>query len=263
MSDLEAWRLCGRPPADGLDTRFALNVARLRGWTRKRVAADERLFDGRVALLPLPDHAPLPVGWRRGNPHEANFREAEEILSSLWPEVAEQFGELVSVAYAVDLESPWRQGYSSDHWITGPFTMAVTGLDAYGTAEGLVHEMAHLKLIYLGVPREGASELLLNPPTELHPSPVRGCDRPLTAILHALYSWMHMLELQLRMLPTRRQQALQRLARNVAWVAEMDQLVARKARWSRSGEAFHAGARTWIDELLRAGRSSLQHAAPT
>jgi HEXXH motif-containing protein len=210
----------------------------------------------RVAVRRLPVGRHVPDGWRPGDPAHEHFTEAATHLRLLWSEIALQFAELVSTVYAVDLDSSRGVGYSSDHWITGPFTIGVTYFDPVGTAEGMVHELAHLKLLYLGVPREGKSVLLRNSPSERYPSPVRGCDRPMPAVLHALYSWVHMLHLDLRfmrIMQPYRESTVQRTGRNLTWVSEMLQTIDRHARWTRAGEAWYEGVRAWTGELMRQG----------
>jgi HEXXH motif-containing protein len=245
------WRHIAQPQPDGTDTAIVLASARRYGWVRPRQDGAPAILNRRVAVRPLPAGKHAPNGWRPGDASHEHFREAGTYLRLLWPEVASQFCELVSTVYAVELETSPRLGYSSDHWITGPFTIALTCFDPFGTTEGMVHELAHLKFIYLGVPREGKSVFLRNLPSELYPSPVRGCKRPMTAVLHAFYSWVHMLDLDLRIAPVNRDWALRRLPRNLEWVSEMRTTLDRHARWTREGEAWYEGAREWTDLLLR------------
>jgi len=246
------WSRVARPQLDGSDTAVMLANANRLGWFRADSRARRTILN-RVAIRTLPVGRHTPSGWRPGDPAHEHFTEAATCLRLLWSEVATQFAQLVSTVYAVDLDSSARVGYSSDHWTTGPFTIAVTYFDPLGTAEGMVHELAHLKLLYLGVPREGKSVLLRNSPLERYPSPVRGCDRPMPAVLHALYSWVHMLHLELRMRQPRRERRLQRAARNLMWVSQMRQTIDRHARWTRNGEAWYEGLRAWTDDLMRQG----------
>src|SRR5262249_33658645 len=77
-------------------------------------------------------------------------------------------------------------------------SIAVTVDHHVGFAEGIVHETAHHKLRALGVEVERASRLIRNPADATYPSRIRyDCLRPMSAVLHAQYSYPYILQLDL------------------------------------------------------------------
>src|SRR5205807_5202222 len=88
-------------------------------------------------------------------------------------------------------------------------------------AEAFVRELAHQKLRALGVSQESAWRLVTNGPAELFPTPLSTCvARPMTSVLHALYSLLYVVELDLRLIAVEadspvREHLLRLLRRNV------------------------------------------------
>src|SRR3990167_4406497 len=68
----------------------------------------------------------------------------------------------------------------------------VTTYDPQGCAQGIYHEVGHLRLESLGMHIEGHdNRLILNGPEELYDSPVRfDKQRPMEACIHGLYAWI-------------------------------------------------------------------------
>jgi hypothetical protein len=60
-------------------------------------------------------------------------------------------------------------------------------------AENFVHEMAHQKLYGIGIFKEHCTGLIANDPGEGFRSPVLDYPRPMTAIVHAVYSYMYVI----------------------------------------------------------------------
>ena len=153
-----------------------------------------------------------------------------------------------------------RQRSSRGHSPTPPFAVYVTCFDAFGTAESLVHEMAHVKLRCLGVQVESSSRLIVNPPTELYRSPLRSYRRPMTAVVHAFYSWLHITELDTRWAEVDPERALMRMARNCDWIQAMAQEIRAHARTDEAGCRFLPPLFAWAERLLARGRALLQTA---
>ena len=67
------------------------------------------------------------------------------------------------------------------------------------TGQAVVHEMAHHKLRAFGVANEQAIRIIANSTDELYPSPiVLDRLRPMTAVLHAQYSFIHVTQLDVQ-----------------------------------------------------------------
>jgi HEXXH motif-containing protein len=139
----------------------------------------------------------------------------------------------------------------------------VTADDPWGFAEGIVHEMAHWKLRALGVQFEDWTDLLLkHQPTELYASPVRkDKPRPMGAVLHAQYSYVHVAEMVRRMYeaapyPTPADASW--LAIQLARIKEGQGTLRAHARGTPGvGDMFLEGLDFWTTEVLSTGALAL------
>jgi HEXXH motif-containing protein len=257
------WARVPEPQQDGYDTRLALALAMRELDWRQPPPAPPHAFDGRVALRPWrPDTAlnPQLVPGRTDHP---NLLRAEACVKRAWPVAHRQFAELVAELAPMDLreaaDGP-SVGSFSGHSPAPPFAIYVTCFDAFGTAESLVHEMAHIKLRSLGVQVESASRLIVNPPSELYRSPLRSQRRPMTAVVHAFYSWLHIPELDTRWAEFDPHRALMRLARNCDWIEAMAQEIDAHIRTDDAGARFMPPLFAWAGRLLTRGRELVQAA---
>jgi hypothetical protein len=123
-------------------------------------------------------------------------------LLRLSPEVLTQLVSLIdTVSLFLDAQVPddWVVGSICGQGAEGFGSIATTLNHHAGFAEALVHEMAHHKLRALGVGVEAAERLVTNPPGQLYPSPIRyDCLRPMTAVVHAQYSYTYISALDLK-----------------------------------------------------------------
>jgi HEXXH motif-containing protein len=149
-------------------------------------------------------------------------------------------------------------GSCSGHNVRRPFTIYVTHFDGFGTAESMLHEMAHIKLRCLGVQVENCSRLIVNHPSELYASPLRSFKRPMTAVVHAFYSWLHLTELDVRLAQYDHARACLRLRRNCEWIDQMLHEIRSNVRLDGEGEAFFMPLYAWADRLLGQGRSLIE-----
>jgi HEXXH motif-containing protein len=160
-------------------------------------------------------------------PQTTPISRARSNTSAAGPRRSRQFKALIdSVHPAIDTTIPpalreitfGSSSHSHERWFG---TLCATIDDPIGCAQALVHEMSHQKLRALCVSVESAWRLITNDPADLFPSPIRiGRQRPMTAVLHAQYSFIHVVELDLRMLEKEsdamaRDHILQLLMRNV------------------------------------------------
>jgi HEXXH motif-containing protein len=258
------WTRVAEPQHDGYDTRVAQALAgRELGWRAPPPPAPPHAFGGRVALRAWRADAALNPALAPGSPDSPNLGHAEECLRRAWPLAHRQFAALVAELAPMDLrepESTTRIGSYSGHAETQPFAVYATCFDAFGTAESLVHEMAHVKLRLLGMQVESSTRLILNPPSQLYRSPLRPYPRPMTALLHAFYSWLHIVELGARWAEVDAERALMRMARNCDWIEAMALEIQAHVRTDEAGRRFLLPMFAWAGRLLRRGRGRLRSA---
>ena len=259
-----AWARVAEPQEDGYDTRVAHALAKRElGWRAPALPAPPHAFDGRVALRPWRPDIPVNPLLRPGALEHANLRRAEACVKAVWPAVHQQFAELVAELAPMELNEPAsdaHMGSYSGHSPAPPFAIYTTCFDAFGTAESLVHELAHVKLRCLGVQVESSSRLIMNPPSELYRSPLRSYRRPMTAVVHAFYSWLHITELEVRWADVEPPRALMRLARNCVWIQAMAQEIQAHARTDEAGRHFLPPLFAWAERLWTRGRTLLKAA---
>lgn len=258
--DIDWARVC-EPQQSAYDTSVALGLAeRELNWLPPPHPTPPHAFDGRVALrTPRPDVVLSPL-LGPGPLDHPNLRWAETCLKTAWPAVHQQFAALIAEIALMDVRQPSggaRTGSHSNHIATPPFAIYVTFFDAFGAAESLVHELAHIKLHCLGVQIESSSRLIVNLPTELYRSPVRSYGRPMTAVLHAFYSWLHITELDIRWAAVDPQRAVLRLRRNCEWIKAMAREIAAYARTDAAGAQFLPALFAWAKRLVTQGQALL------
>jgi HEXXH motif-containing protein len=257
------WTRVGEPQQDGYDTLVAAALAKQELHWQQQQPTPPHAFDGRVALRPWRPDIPLHPQLKPGALEQPNLRRAEAYVKTVWPEAHRQFADLVAELAPMDLREPadsTRFGSHSGHSPGPPFTIYVTCFDAFGTAESLVHEMAHIKLRCLGVQVESSRRLIVNPPSELYRSPLRAYPRPMTAVVHAFYSWLHITELDTRWAAVDPQRALLRMARNCDWIETMAREIAAHVRTDEVGEHFLPPLFAWAGRLLARGRALMRAA---
>ena len=210
--------------------------------------------DGKV-LLPPPRYQPAP-----GIPKV--LLDSIDLLNA-WPEVATQWSRILRTIQPFNdlkLRSfPPEKGTgvgSSSHNDRRRFgVIGVTVDDAIGTARGIVHEMAHHKLRAMEVDNEAAWRMIRNSPRDRFFSPVVGRDRPMMALLHALYAFLHVLHLDLSLLaqpgsPEGSSAVRTLVARDAPRVEATASVIRQHATLDASGTAFVGALLEWTDRLL-------------
>ena len=132
--------------------------------------------------------------------------------------------------------------------------------NALGFAQALIHEMAHQKLRALGVSIETAERLIANDPSQRFESPIRKDQtRPMTAVFHAQYSFIHVTALDLHMLAAAQterewQHILMLPARNVPRMQEGYEEVSRHIETYAAGRLFVDAFMKWSQDVCSAVR---------
>jgi hypothetical protein len=264
------WARMARPQPDGYDTRMALSLIesestpwRARGFRRPAPNGGPGIAGGTVALSAAEPLLP-PPRWQAIDGVPPALEQAIDLVGR-WPEAADQWPRIIhTIQCFTDAERPGARLYSASHSV-GSRT-GVIGLTPHcplATAQALVHEMAHTKLRAMGVDNENAIRIVTNPPREMFFSPVVGEERPMTAVLHAQYSFIHVLQLDTLMLETEpdeqtRSHIHRLIARNVPRMDAGRDIVARFMRMDRDGEDFMAAFLGWTEEVLKRGHELLR-----
>lgn len=126
------------------------------------------------------------------DPADPRAQTSLAILQEVWPVGYDEVQQTVTGWYPVVAVQDFVRGHHSgaapspDGWVYASVN------DPVGGAEGLLHEMGHLKLKRMGVYYESWTRVLANRPDELFVSPIRKDRlRPMGAVLHALYSYLY------------------------------------------------------------------------
>jgi hypothetical protein len=143
--------------------------------------------------------------------------------------------------------------------VSGPVKFGhiyVTVDDEFGCAEGIAHELAHQKLASLGVWLTKWDNLVANEPDEEYVSPIRkDALRPMGAVLHAQYAYLHVLNMALRSYALESDEFVRgRLPANIRRyrkvVVEGHEILESNLRTDADGEGFYYAMREWTQELL-------------
>jgi HEXXH motif-containing protein len=267
------WARMAEPQIDGYDTGVILELAtsgpsplRSAPYRRRSVGDAPSIFGGRVAIRNRVSGGLPPPRYQPAAPDHPHVAKAASILA-LWPEAAEQFARLVdtvevwsdvSIQPHVWLEAPG----SSSHSLEPEFGAIMTTVDSpIAMAQAMAHEMAHHKLRAMGVSLMQAWRIVTNDPSELYVSPIiTNRRRPMTAVLHAQYSFIHVTALDLAIVKNPGNlldQALYLLARNVPRMELGYGEIARHLNSDAEGEPFVAAFQAWSRAVLDEGRRVL------
>lgn len=263
------------PQTDQYDSRMVLYLAetgtsplRDKPYKRLPVASPFTLCDGAVAVCPAPAGGLPEIRYDPASPDHPNLALAAEYLRR-WPEGYLQFQMLIDTIYPYadrnlrNVSSQECLG-SSSHSYEQDFGKILVSVDsALGLAQAFVHEMAHHKLRAMGISLEQADRLITNPPEPLFASPVRqDCQRPMTAVFHAQYSFIHVTALDLYMLrgerdPQTRQFILMLLKRNTIRMQAGYGTIEDNVQTDAAGSSFVAAFMEWSLDILNEAESVL------
>ena len=203
------WRSMAAPQEDGYDTEITLQLAehgasplRPEPYRRRSVDGAATFCDGTVAVRLAPELGLMTAKLLPAAVDHPNLAVGAAFLAR-WPAAYVQFGRLMDTVYPYTdpeqaKQGEWALGSSSHSYEEDFGSIHATVDDPLGFAQALIHEMAHQKLRALGVSLESAHRLVTNDPGQLFDSPIRkDCARPMTAVFHAQYSFIHVTALDL------------------------------------------------------------------
>ncbi len=262
------WTKMAVPRADHYDTDTVLHLATtgtspLRNTPHVRRTADgfPTFCDGTVALRPYTGLVFSSKNIVPAPPDHPHPEIAASLLSS-WPEAYAQFKTLMDTVHPyTDLPQSKMGTFafgSSSHSFERDFgSIHVTIDDPIGMAQAMIHEMAHQKLRAMGISIETARHLITNNPSDRFSSPIRkDRPRPMTAVFHAQYSFMHVTALDLYLFKSAettsdRVRILMLLARNATRMQAGYEEIAQNIRTDQNGALFVTAFMSWSDEVLR------------
>jgi hypothetical protein len=199
------WSCVAEPQVDGSDTAqlLALRMPLLaRKWEDlgARIPADAPRFC-RQQIAVAHTLRSLPPDLADASLDHPNVAGAERHLA-LWPAIVEQLPRFVRCVHPVKVVSSdprmQRASFSGSSWHEFG-TIYASVEDSMAFAEAMVHELAHTKLIAIGIGTEYADRFFRNDSAARYPSPILDVPRPMPAVFHAEYSFIHILQLDLLM----------------------------------------------------------------
>lgn len=177
-----------------------------------------------------------------------NWKQGKDMLNiaeEIWP------------AYHRPRRPPTSQGgfcgsYFAKSVSSTPIAIYTSLDDTSGAAENLVHEAGHLRLHALGIHlEEHDGRIITNRPDELFSSPVRkDKPRPMSAVLHAQYSYVMVLSLDEALASRGFDLILNRLKINYARIKEGMETIHINARWTEEGEAWRDYLFHWMRTVV-------------
>jgi len=269
------WSRMAAPQPDGYDTQMVLrmraDVTKTRGAEANRpltVSNACTLFNGKVIVVNRSSGGLIGAHFAPARCDHPHLIQAAKYLEA-WPDVARQFPQLVHTIQPWNDTSrkpeEWLSSVgSSSHSLEEEFGIVMVTVDnPIGLATAFVHEMAHHKLRALGVSILSASRLITNRPEELYVSPIKGRKRPFTALLHAQYSFIHVVSLEGALQrgnylsSDEKERVIPRFSWHVAAMERGYKLIQRHARVDYEGRIFLDSFMSWSSEVLKSAREIL------
>jgi HEXXH motif-containing protein len=266
------WLRLAEPQSDQYDTNIILRLAsmgttagRPQPYRRAPVGDFPLIFDDQVAVRPvyrgMAEFGALSEHYLDAPLDHPNIATATQYVRR-WPAMYEQCKRLLEAVHpAIDARIPFESDEiyrgSTCHSFERLFgTLWSTIHCPIGLAEAMVHELAHQKLRALGVSFESATAIVANDPAELHVSPiVKDRLRPMSAVLHAQYSYVHVTALDVHIIsaesdPARRARLRQVLNKNLLRIGEGRQTIQRHLVLGLHGTAFMQGFDRWTQSTM-------------
>ncbi len=267
VTDID-WKRTPEPQADQYDTDVAERLAKGRGPDVSGLENAPRIFDGAVPIEETTaESVQFPESCVPAPADHPNIQQAVELIR-LWPTVFTQCQRLIRKAnFFVDTAVPEKGfiGSLSRAGADGFGTVAVTVNDPVALAESIVHEMGHNKLRALGVDFTSAKRIVTNTEGDQYKSPVRyDCLRPMTAILHAMWSYTYLTALDVEILrassdhAVKHRVAQQSLALNLPRLDFGLDVLQSHVQTDEAGKQFFFGFFQWLDRVRAAGYDILE-----
>lgn len=264
------WRRVAMPQDDGYDiqvTLDALAAGRYAEHHARAVPQDTPGIwpEGRARFVQLAHNARPSPELQDLDPQDERVRAGLALLDK-WAHGRAQAAHLLVGLCPLTMGAPQIShgctcGNFGDDW----GWIYVTADNPWGFAEGIVHETAHWKLKALGIWFEDwTPELLANDPAARYDSPVRkDITRPMGAVLHAQYSYIHVAKMCVEMLkagPSAGGGDAEWTALQLRRIAAGQVTLHEHAIGTAAGKEFLAGLDEWTTAVLDEGRAAIMAA---
>jgi ADP-heptose:LPS heptosyltransferase len=273
------WRRLAEPQEDQYDSDVTLwlasstvSVARPEPWVRTPVGDSPSAFDGKVAIRyvyrQIPEFRLMQAKYPDAPLDHPNIRLAAEYVRT-WPVAFAQCQRLLEAIHpGTNPNLPPRSeavfrgslGHSYEQLFG---TLWATVFCPIGLAQAIVHEMAHQKLRALGVSFESATSIVGNKPSDLYVSPIiKTRLRPMTAVLHAEYSFVYVTAFDIHILkaerdPDRRKILEDVLQKNLSRIEEGYDTLRAHFIPGEHGREFMDGFLRWTESTISEAKSLL------
>ena len=257
------WKRVAPPQEDGYDSEIVLRLAREGGYRPFDVSGLPTCCDGGIALR----HDGTSMTGAEPAPFDHPNIEAGIDLIRHWPAVFVQCQALLDyISPFVKPEWPDNiYGSICGAAMNGFGSIAVTVNSQIGFAEAVVHEMGHHKLRGIGIDVEKAERLIVNAPNRTYRSPIRyDSERPMTAVIHAQYSYTYIAALDLAIIDAAQDPVRDRLIAESSLAIIMPKLkfgravIERDVEVDDDGAAFLQGFFDWIDSVVSRSEAILE-----
>jgi HEXXH motif-containing protein len=261
------WRRIAEPQDDEYDTRVALEWGGARLGRPATDIGPPSFLDGMVRVRHIAPTCPYDPPMVNAPLNHRTIAEAGHLLDS-WPAAKRQIQKLVHTLHPLwdssvpmdTSESPLSSCSGTREDLLGVIFATVE--NPITLAEALVHEMAHIKLFALEVSIERPSRLIVNDPRSLYESSViRDRLRPMTAVVHAAYTFTHIAEFNLRLLGCHefdhQADCLTLLAANLPAVERGVAVIKEHAEADADGVEFLKGYYAWAARVIEMGDLAL------
>jgi prolyl 4-hydroxylase len=275
------WSMLAEPQGDQYDTEVILALAstttspeRPKPYVRTPIGSSPSSFDGHVAIRyvyhDLPDFIPLNAQYPDAPANHRNIQIAAEHVRT-WPVAYKQCQRLLEAIHpgmdpGIPLESTEIYRGSLCHSYECLFgTLWATIFCPIALAEAIVHEMAHQKMRVLGTSFESARSIVGNNPSDLYISPIiKDRERPMTAVLHAEYSYVHVTALDIQLFKAEREASRRKvlsevLERNMLRIEEGYATIQEHFIPGEHGREFMEGFLRWTERTIREAKELLGH----
>ena len=258
-----------KPQPNGTDTRELQRLdAERYGWTKQPATTPVSLCEGAIDVYA----GSSPTSNTHMSMGEQTRPATEDEISAAWaqtlhPYLATWNDGYHAISNYLDEFWAWNtihahqgsRGCSSGHVVMKDrqyprHTVYITVYDPVGTAQGIYHEYAHLRLETLGIHIETHDrKLLLNDPTELYDSSVRfDIKRPMSAVLHGVYAWLMFTENDWQLYHagvTTHELFTTYTKHNVPKIRNGIREIQQHGRFTDAGWEFIEGVYGWADDL--------------
>jgi hypothetical protein len=258
------WKQMARPQDSHYDSEVLATLETARGWKKLNTSVNATtIAGGSVAVVPAPQHTQMGERYPAATIEQVEgFAPFIDTYLGNWPagfDAVQMFLEEFWPFWSLDMDAA-SVGCSSGHYVSRKgdpplHAIYITVNSLAGCAQGIYHEMAHLRLRAMGVGiDEHDGELLKNASDELYTSSVRhDIKRPMSAVLHGVYAWLMFTENDYhnnKFSALSDREWVNASAHNLPKIERGLQEIQKHGKFTSEGRHFMDGLYEWADDLL-------------